>query len=87
MEIIKLIIEWAIPFVCAGGVVFVKKQLKFNKAMKSSQVSMLRSQIVSKCEKYLDQGYLPDYARYCLEELFKDYQAMRRKSRNRSTCK
>ena len=32
MEIIKLIIEWAIPFACAGGVVFVRKQLKFNKA-------------------------------------------------------
>ncbi len=76
MEIIKLIIEWAIPFACAGGVVFIKKQLKFNKAMKDSQLAMVRSQIVSKCEKYLDQGYLPDYARYCLEELFRNYKAM-----------
>lgn len=75
-EIIKIFMNWLIPFACAGGITFIIKQLKFNKAMKSSQVSMLRSQIVSKCEKYLNQGYLPDYARYCLEELFKDYQNM-----------
>lgn len=76
IEIFNIFIKWAIPLACASGVAFIIKQLKFNIAMRKSQVSMLRSQIVSKCEKYLDQGYLPDYARYCLEELFKNYQAM-----------
>jgi len=44
--------------------------------MKESMLALTRSQIVSKCETYLKRGYLPEYARYCLEELFKNYQAL-----------
>ena len=36
-------------------------------------ISLLRSQIVSKVEKYMEEGYLPDYARFCLSDLFKQY--------------
>ena len=36
-------------------------------------VAILRSQIVSKCENYIGQGYLPDHARFCLEDLFTQY--------------
>lgn len=79
-EIIKLIIQWAIPFACASGFAFISKQLKENKksndAMKSSMLSLIRSQIVGKCETYMKQGFLPEYARYCLEELFKQYKAL-----------
>lgn len=39
-------------------------------------LSLIRSQIVSKCENYLKEGYLPEYARYCLEDLFKQYTAL-----------
>lgn len=80
MEIIKLIIEWAIPFACASGFAFISKKLKeneiSNKAMKESQLAMIRSQIVGKCETYLEAGSLPSYGRYCLEELFKNYQVL-----------
>lgn len=62
------------------GFAFISKQLKDNKqnneAMKSSMLSLIRSQIVGKCESYMKQGYLPEYARYCLEELFKQYQVL-----------
>lgn len=37
---------------------------------------MLRSQITSKVENYLKLGYLPSYARYCLEDLYKQYSAL-----------
>lgn len=47
-----------------------------NKAMKESMVILLRSQIVSKCEKYLGLGYLPDYARSCICDLFAQYSAL-----------
>ena len=49
---------------------------KSNKAMKEATVAMLRSQIVSKCETYQKLGYLPEYARYCLTDLFKQYTAL-----------
>lgn len=47
-----------------------------NKAMKEATIAMLRSQIVSKCENYQKLGYLPEYARYCLTDLFKQYTAL-----------
>lgn len=49
---------------------------KSNQAMKEATVAMLRSQIVSKCETYQKLGYLPEYARYCLTDLFKQYTAL-----------
>lgn len=47
-----------------------------NKAMKEATIAMLRSQIISKCESYQRMGYLPEYARYCLTDLFKQYTAL-----------
>ena len=47
-----------------------------NKAMKSSMIILLRSQIVSKCEKYQELGYLPDYARSCINDLYLQYKAL-----------
>lgn len=47
-----------------------------NEAMKNSMVILLRSQIVSKCETYQELGYLPDYARSCLTDLFEQYTAL-----------
>lgn len=79
-EVLKIFIQWFIPFACAGGFALISKQLKENRksndAMKASMLSLIRSQIVGKCESYMKQGYLPEYARYCLEELFKQYKAL-----------
>lgn len=47
-----------------------------NEAMKKSMIILLRSQIVSKCEKYQELGYLPDYARSCITDLFIQYTAL-----------
>ena len=49
---------------------------KSNKAMKEATIAMLRSQIISKCENYQKMGYLPEYARYCLTELFEQYTSL-----------
>lgn len=49
---------------------------KSNKAQKEATIAMLRSQIVSKCENYQREKYLPEYARYCLTDLFKQYTAL-----------
>ena len=78
--IFKIFIQWLIPFACASGFAFIIKQLKkkkkCNEAMKASMLSLIRSQIVGKCETYVKERYLPEYARYCLEELFKQYKAL-----------
>lgn len=75
-EEIKIILNWAIPIVLTGIFSFLVKIIKDNKAMKESILSLIRSQIVGKCETYMGQGFLPEYARYCLEELFKQYRLL-----------
>lgn len=78
--IIQEIIKWAIPFILTGIIGWIIKELrenaKSNKAMKSSMVLLMRSQIVGKCEKYQELGFLPDYARSCLDDLFKEYKTL-----------
>lgn len=78
--ILDIIIKWGIPFILTGIITWIIKELndnrKSNKAMKDSMVLLMRSQIVGKCEKYQEIGYLPDYARSCLDDLFKEYKIL-----------
>ena len=78
--ILETIIRWVIPFVLTAIITYIIKELKDNrknnKAMQQSMVLLMRSQIVGKCEKYMELGYLPDYARSCLEDLFKEYKTL-----------
>ena len=78
--ILDIILKWAIPFILTGIVTYMVKEFKqnnkSNKAMKDGLLAIIRSQIVSKCEKYQKEKYLPEYARYCLEDLFKQYQIL-----------
>ena len=75
-DIIKIILNWAIPVVLAGILWFMKKIINDMKAIKLSQLSLIRNQIARECENYTKLGYLPEYARYCLEDLFKQYKAL-----------
>lgn len=75
-EIVKIALNWAIPVILAGILVFMKKMINDMKAMKLSQLSLIRSQLVGKCESYMKKGFLPEYARYCLEDLFKQYKTL-----------
>lgn len=75
-QIIKIILNWAIPVILAGILAFMKRMINDMKAMKLSQLSLIRSQIVSKCESYMKKGFLPEYARYCLEDLFNQYKIL-----------
>lgn len=75
-EVIKVILNWLIPVILSGILAFMKKIVKDNKAMKLSMLSLIRSQIVGKCESYTKKGYLPEYARYCLSDLFEQYKAL-----------
>lgn len=78
--ILDTILKWAIPTILTGLLAYITKELKENKksnhATKTSMVLLLRSQIVTKCEKYIQEGYLPDYIRSCLEALFEQYTAL-----------
>lgn len=72
-EIIGIILKWGIPFILTAMLGFVTKVYKDNKAIKDSMVLLLRSQIVGKCEQWLEAGYLPQSVRSCLDDMFKQY--------------
>ncbi len=72
----ETIIKWAIPVIFGALLSLLGYIVKSNHAMKNSMVLLLRSQIVGKCEKYLEMGYLPDYGRSCLDDLFSQYEAL-----------
>lgn len=71
--IVNTILSWAIPVILAGILSCLIKIYKDNKAMRQAMISLLRSQIVGKCETCLEQGYLQDSVRLCLEDLFEQY--------------
>ena len=80
MEILMIIVRWGIPVICAGTLSFICEKLRendtANKAIKNAMISLLRTQIVNTVEKYEAEGYLPDYARFCLTDLYKQYKAL-----------
>ncbi len=77
---IQIILNFIIPFVLTAIFTFIAKELKENKksneAIRSSMVLLLRSQITSKCETYLKMGYIPSYARNCIDDLFSQYKIL-----------
>lgn len=70
------LLNWAVPIVCGYLLGVVTRKRATEKALKNAMISLLRSQIVGKVEKYISLGYLPDSIRACLEDLFTQYKAL-----------
>lgn len=66
-------ITWLIPVVLSGIIGTLVKIYKDSIAMKKGLLAMIRSELNKECEKYLKLGYLPEYARYCIDDLFNQY--------------
>lgn len=67
------ILNYTVTTVMGGLIVFLGTQIKQNRSLKCSIIAIFRSQIVSNCEQYIKAGYLPDYARYTINELGTNY--------------
>lgn len=79
-ELVMIFVKWVIPFLFTGLFTYFGGSLmkinNSNKAMKNALLAIIRSQIVSKCERYQSEGFCPEYARYCLEDLYKQYKIL-----------
>lgn len=88
MEILELILKWAVPFVlstAASAVIAygkgVKKrnteQEKINEKREQAIVnglqSLLRSEIIRSHDKYMEQGFCPVYAKEALKRSYEAY--------------
>jgi hypothetical protein len=73
---IETILNYLVVGFIGGLITFLGTQIKQNKSLKCSIVSLLRGQIVASCEQYIKAGYLPDYARYTINELGTNYERL-----------
>jgi hypothetical protein len=67
------VLGWIVPTLIGALIAFLTNQIIQNKSLKQSMIALLRGQIVSNCEQYNKTGYLPDYARYTINELGTNY--------------
>lgn len=74
--IVERILIWAIPVICSGLLGLIIKIFKDERAMKAALLSLIRSQIVNRVEFQMELGYLPEYARYCMNELHTNYKQL-----------
>ena len=67
------ILNYVIVAIIGALITYTGTKIKQNKSLKCSIIAILRSNIVSACEQYIKAGYLPDYARYTINELGSNY--------------
>ena len=72
-EIISIVLKYLIPTLIGALGTLLVTQIIQNKSLKKSIVALLRGQIVQNCEQYNKLGFLPDYARYTINELGTNY--------------
>lgn len=70
------ILDWIAPLLIGALATFLSNQIIQNRSLKQSIIALLRSQIVSNCEQYNKLGFLPDYARYTINELGTNYKRL-----------
>lgn len=70
---VAMILNWIVPLLIGALITFSTNQIIQNKSLKNSIISLIRGQIVSNCEQYNKLGYLPDYARFSINELGSNY--------------
>lgn len=80
MEIVTLIVKWAIPFVCGGiatgCITYIAALKKRNTAMEDGLQCLLRAEIIRMHDKYMLRKYCPIYAMEALKRAYKAYHAL-----------
>lgn len=78
--ILEEVIKWIVPLVLTSMVAYISNETKRNKqrntVINNAIISLLRSQIVGLAEQYIKFGYLPDYARFTLNDLYLNYHTL-----------
>lgn len=77
MQILDIVIKWAVPFVLGGAVSFAvattRKMRKHDKALGDGIQCLLRAEIIRYHDKYTNKGYCPIYARESLSRIYVAY--------------
>lgn len=78
--IIELILQWLIPFICAGAagaaLAYGKHTRTETQSIRDGMQCLLRAEIIRSYEKYIRKGYCPIYAREALTVAYRSYHAL-----------
>ena len=72
MEIVKILMNWAIPFICGAGISAAVAYRKKKSALAEGVKCLLRAEIIKAHGKYKEKGYCPLQMK---DALTKEYQA------------
>lgn len=77
MDVIEIVLKWAIPFVCgaavSGCIAYITALKRKNKALENGVQALLRAEIIRNHEKYIARGNCPIYAKEALKRAYSAY--------------
>lgn len=73
LEILSLILKWAVPTICVALLAYITARLKRYKANEAGTCCLLRNDILCAHDKWTRLGYCPEYAKSALEKTYKAY--------------
>jgi len=80
MQILELVIKWAIPFVCgstaAGCITYLKMRKGRESALENGVECLLRAEIIRNHDKYMEKKYCPIYAKEALKRAYTAYHVL-----------
>ena len=80
IEILSLILKWAVPFVCGsiatGCITYIAALKKRNTALEDGLQCLLRAEIIRMHDKYMLRKHCPIYAMEALKRAYKAYHAL-----------
>lgn len=80
MNILEIILKWAIPFLCGGAVTWCIATIKMHKkrenALEQGVQCLLRAEIIRNHEKYIERHHCPIYAKEALKRAYTAYHAL-----------
>lgn len=76
VDMLELILKWAIPFVCGAAVTFAGTMLIRLQAVKNGLQCLLRAEIIRSYDKYTERKECPLYAKDSLTRAYKAYHAL-----------
>lgn len=83
MEILKIFLSWLIPF-AAGSLISLlgsllsekKKREKRYRLMEKGIQCLLRENIITQCDKWIDREYCPYHEKYSLKKEYEAYSGL-----------
>ena len=80
MQILELVIKWAVPFVCgsiaAGCITYLKMRKRRESALENGVQCLLRAEIIRNHDKYMERRHCPIYAKEALRRAYTAYHAL-----------